>query len=232
MNRFRWLITVWLILLVGVISIMIVPHASLANENPRLRQELLMADQSRVYEDIDYAFEYPADWEAMILIEQSQPYPEPEKIVRKYAVAGPEGYVTISVFLAQGLELPAWLENKNRTSPNLFPAIEANATVAGYPAVAFVTDNNLLLFISDGKYVYRFWHPLTGSISALQANWHLLNTFRVRKSDAVSVGVQVSQSVMDEVQYIVETTKNQINSNCSWVQGDGCCADAPAIPAC
>jgi hypothetical protein len=79
----------------------------------------------------------------MTLIEQPQPYPEPVKIVRKYAFTGSEGYVTLSIFLPQGLDLPTRLENKNRVSPDLFPAMEANARLSGYPAVAFVTGNDL-----------------------------------------------------------------------------------------
>lgn len=193
-------------------------------------------DQWQKYEDSDYGFtfEYPADWEVMTLIEQPQPYPEPEKIVRKYAFTGAEGYVTLSVFLTQGFELPVWLENQNKTSPDLFPVMETNSRVAGYPSVAFVTDENLIVFMSNGEYVYRFWHPLTDSKPALQANWHILDTFRTLEENVADTGTFIPQSVVDEVQDVLEAAQNldnQINS-CTSVQGQGCCSDAPALQAC
>ncbi len=228
---------VWLTLLLVAATVVAIPRASLADEAQPIVPESEV-DQWQKLEDGEYRFavEYPADWEVMTLVEQLQPYPEPEKIVRKYAFTGPEGYVTLSIFLTQGLELPAWLENQSKISPDLFPAMEANARVAGYPAAAFVMEDNIIVFVSNDEYVYRFWHPLTTSAPALQANWHILDTFHTLIEKASDTNSYIPQSVLDEVQDAVETVENQSiqNIECpngSGVQGQGCC-EIPHLQAC
>lgn len=226
---------VCLFLLLFTVTLATISHAAPANEPQQSLPESAVIDRWQRYEASDYGFalEYPADWEITTLIEQSRPYPEPEKIVRKYAFAGSEGYVTLSVFLIQGLELSSWLENQNRISPDLFPAMEANAGIAGYPALAVVIANDLILFVNAGQYVYRFWHPVSGSTAAIQAIWHMLNTFRTGEFDSAYTGAQIPQSITDGVQDAIEAARNQINDHhCPGVQGEGCCADAPAISAC
>ena len=203
-----------------------IPRVSLADEAQPFSPESETVHQWQKHEDGEYGFavEYPADWEVMTLVEQLQPYPEPEKIVRKYAFTGSEGYVTLSLFLTHGLELPAWLENQNKISPDLFPAMEANGRVAGYPAAAFVMEDNLIVFVSNDEYVYRFWYPLTTSVTTLQANQRILDTFHSLRNDNVDSGTQIPQSVIDELQDALETTENEItNSNCSLSGGPTCC---------
>jgi hypothetical protein len=245
MSKFKWgqimkyrkpFLFVGLVLLLGIVTIVAIPRASFADAERQLMPESPTTVQWQTYEDSDYGFalEYPADWEVMTLIEQPQPYPEPEKIVRKYALTGPEGYVTLSVFLKQGLELPVWLGNQNEISPDIFPHMEANARVAEYPAVAFVTGDNLIVFVSNDEYVYRFWHPVTDSTPALQANWHILDTFRTLAENVADTSALIPQSVVDEVQDILEAAQNsdnQINS-CTSVQGQGCCPGVPIVQAC
>lgn len=230
------------IMLLGAVTILVArPHTSFADEERQLVPEATGIEAWQTFEDGEYSFtlEFPADWEVTTLIEQPRPYPEPEKIVRKYAFTGSEGYVTLSIFLPQGLDLPTWLENQNRVSPDLFPAMEANARLAGYPAAAFVTGNNLILFARSDDYIYRFWYPINDSSSALQANWHILDTFRTiaEHSRSFDADTEIPQSVVDEVQGVIEAVKNHITQdiecpNGTGVQGQGCCSDAPAIQAC
>ncbi len=208
------------IMLLGTVTVLVArPHTSFADEERQRMPESPATDNWQTFEDREYGFilEYPADWEVITFVEQPRPYPEPEKIVRKYAFSGPEGYVTLSVFLPQGLDLPTWLKNQNRISPDLFPAMEANARLAGYPAAAFVTGNNLILFMSSGDYIYRFWYPITDSSSALQANWHILDTFHTiaGHSRSLDADTQIPQSVVDEAQDELITVANEItNSTC------------------
>jgi hypothetical protein len=247
MSKFMWgqimtyrkpFLFVGLILLLGIVTIVAIPRTSFADAERQLMPESPATDHWQTYEDSDYGFtlEYPANWGIMTLIEQPQPYPEPEKIVRKYAFTGPEGYVTLSVFLTQGLELPVWLGNQNEISPDIFPNMEANARVAEYPAVAFVTGDNLIVFASNDEYVYRFWHPVTDSTPALQANWHILDTFRTLAENVADNSTFIPQSVIDEVQHVVETVENHTiqNIECpngSGVQEQGCC-EIPHLQAC
>lgn len=215
-----------------VAAIVAIPRASLADEAQPFVPESEMVHQWQKHQDDEYGFavEYPADWEVMTLVEQLQPYPEPEKIVRKYAFTGSEGYVTLSIFLTHGLELPAWLENQNKISPDLFPAMEANARVAGYPAAAFVMEDNLIVFVSNDEYVYRFWYPLTTSVTTLQANQRILDTFHSLRDGNVDSGSQIPQSIFDEVQNIMGTIENQILT-CTDVLRQGCC-DLPRLSVC
>ncbi len=67
-----------------------------------------------------------------------------------------------------------------------FPVTEPNANVAGYPAVAFVQDEMLTMFRSDGKHVYRLWYTAMHSEKGLQVYQHLLDTFRLADTAATT----------------------------------------------
>lgn len=71
---------VWFILLLGVATMVAIPRVSLADEAQPFSPESETVDQWQKHEDGEYGFavEYPADWEVMTLVEQLQPYSEPE----------------------------------------------------------------------------------------------------------------------------------------------------------
>lgn len=195
----------------------------------------LMADkQWALYENNTHGFtlEYPADWDVTTLIEQQYPYAEPEKIIRKYAFAGDEGYVTLSIFLSNEHNLSSWLKTQNEASPNLFPAASINGTVAGHPAVVFTVDDNLIVFIEAGQYVFRFWHPASDNL-ALQLNLHMVRSFRLSGEEPASVITHIPDSIIREAEDSLERAglqTEQVNS-CTSVQGAGCC-DLPHLQTC
>ena len=195
----------------------------------------LLADKQWVlYEDSTHGFalEHPVDWGTITLIEQQQPYAEPEKIIRKYAFAGPEGYTTLSIFLSNGLDLASWLKIQNEASPSLFPAMDVNGTVAGHPAVVFMIDDNLIVFTENNEHVFGFGHRMSDDL-ALKVNWHRVRSFPLSEEDPATATTAMPNSVIRQAEDSLERARlqtEQVNA-CTNVQGQGCC-DLPALLAC
>ena len=223
----------FLLLLVAAATDLTSPPPPLGKEQSPASK--VLADKQWVlFEDNNHGFrvEHPSDWTITTLIEQQRPYAEPEKIIRKYAFAGPEGYTTLSVFLSNGLDLASWLKNQNEASPNLFPAMGANGTVAGHPAVVFMVDDNLIAFTGNDQYVFRFWHPMSDDL-ALQVNWHVVNSFRLSRKDSATSITYIPDSVIREAEDSLDRAILPIEQadSCTSVQGAGCC-DLPHLQTC
>ena len=201
----------------------------------QLASRLLADKQWVLYEDSTHGFalEHPVDWGTITLIEQQQPYAEPEKIIRKYAFAGPEGYTTLSIFLSNGLDLTSWLKFQNEASPSLFPATGINGTIVGHPAVVFTVDDNLIVFVEADEYVFRLWHPASDNV-AMQVNWHMVRSFRLLGESSATGATHIPKSIVREAEASVERDRSQqveqVNS-CTSVQGAGCCG-LPHLQAC
>jgi hypothetical protein len=181
-------------------------------------------------EDGDYGFtlEHPIEWEPAITIDVHDSDPKPESILRRYTFIGDLGGLDIDVSAAHGMDLSAWLKWVGEiTAP--FPVTEANARVAGYPAVAFAGDDGALsVLINDGQYVYWFWYTAIYSEDGLQVYQRMLNTFRLPGS--TTTGAQIPQSVMQSARQVLESrsdcTKSATDttaSGCYSVYNQGCC---------
>lgn len=234
-NRKSVFLSAWtLILLLVATATNATTPQPLISEEQQLVTPLPGSEQWVLYKNANFGFtfEYPSDWAVITLIEQRKPYAEPDKIIRKDAFAGPEGYTTLSIFLSNGLDLSAWLKVQNETSPSLFPAMGTNGTVDGHPAAFFLVDDNLIVFTEIGEYIFRLWHPISEPL-ALQANWHMVNSFRNSEEGTIGASAEIPESVLSEVRIVLEKPNAQTEqaSSCTAVQGQGCC-DLPALAAC
>ncbi|MGC9348995.1 MAG: hypothetical protein ACP5JG_12700 [Anaerolineae bacterium] len=137
----------------------------------------------RCYEDRDYGFalSYPPNWQASISINTKMP--GDQVIKRRHELRGPEGVVEVDIWTSTHETLAAWLEERHRTSPTLFPVLKPNATVGGQPAALYVTgaespETMLTVILSDGAHVYRFWHTMRCQKGELETLRQMLDTIR------------------------------------------------------
>jgi hypothetical protein len=104
-----------------------------------------------------------------------------------------------------------------------FPVTEPNARVAGYPAVAFVQNEMLTVFFTDGEHVYRLWYTGINTDTGLEIYQHLLST--VRLPESTTTGARIPESVMQDAQQAVEAGAGancMADSSCYSVW-NGCC---------
>ncbi len=186
-------------------------------------------DEWQDYTDADYAFslQYPSAWRAEITIDVRHSSPQPEWILRRHTFVGTAGSFDLDIWTAQDMELTVWLKWLGEiTTP--FPVTEPNATVAGYPAVAFVENKLLTVLFSDGEYVYRLWYTALHTASGLHSYQHLLNTLQLH--EGLTVGAQIPRSVIQDMRESMEMRGNcTVTAGCSSVYNEGCCGMSSAF---
>lgn len=223
MRRTRFLsVFTLVVLLLGTGSVVIAGRPLAVGEPAQASYAAGQTAGWQVYQDADYGFtvEYPAGWKAEITIDLHDPDPKPEWVLRRHIFMGDTGVVFIDVSAANGTDLPAWLKWVGEvTAP--FPAVEPNATVAGYPAVAFVQNGVPSVFVSDGRYVYQLLYTAVYSENGLQAYQHMLDTFRLAGS--TTVGAEIPQSVIQSARQILESRNTPMQGGCESVYNQGCC---------
>ena len=155
------------------------------------------------YEDLKYGFavEYPtSDLEVSIPIDEHSS--NGVTILRRHSFEGQGGVFLVDITPMFEPDLVTWMEKMRRaTGPNLYPAMEPNATVGGYPAVAF-TDNPMTIspmftvLVSNGTYVYSLLFTLRCDDEDIAVMQRFLDSFRFSTE---SVPAEIPQTVWENV---------------------------------
>lgn len=133
------------------------------------------------YRDEDYNFtlEFPSGWQTKVTERQPEPLVDDEAILKRVVFSSQTALVYLDVWLAKGKDLTDWLAWYKETRLVDQMPTEANATVAGQSATAFLQEHQrdlMITYVSDGEYVYRLLNWMTGVSTHLDAYWHMLDT--------------------------------------------------------
>lgn len=127
-----------------------------------------------------FSLEYPSEWQVKETINEATASVNNEVIIKRVIFSAPYGLVYIDAWLANGHNLETWLKWYADTRFVEGMATAPNATLAGHSALMFIergSPDMLVSFVSDGQHVYRLMNLMTSTPEALEAYWHMVDTF-------------------------------------------------------
>ena len=142
----------------------------------------------QTYSDPDFglSFEYPTEWQATMRWEQAQPYGSSKAIMKREEFFGPGGMIDLDIWDAHNLKIPDWQNwwHEWTGAPREgFEPEKPNAKVFRLPAILYVEQwvqayDDVCLFFTDGKYIYRLMYIMQDRRVGLEAFFRMVNTLK------------------------------------------------------
>ena len=187
------------------------------------------------YRDKEYGFalEYPGDWSVVTDIQQPTLLSDTEAIIKRLIFSSIYAHIYVDLWLANGQDFSSWLAWYAET--RLVEALPTSPTiqVAGQPAVTYLEAGEpdwMSVFFSDGQYIYRVIGTLTNVPEALQAYWHVLDTFRL--PGKVAQAAFIPASIRREVEQVAGSNAPLVNTCCNYTNNGNpfdCCVNGNCV---
>ena len=141
--------------------------------------------QQYIDTEFGISLDYPKEWEAVTTIVAIR-NKFPNTIWKREQFTGPGGEILLDIWDAHGYGLVEWMNwwhSYTGAAREGFEPEQPNATIFNKPAIMFIQPGGqayemLVLFFSDGKYVYRLQYSMEDRQIGLQVFFRMVNTLK------------------------------------------------------